>query len=348
MLKRTAESGLDFPYAAPPEPGTTIEVAPGILWVRLPLPFSLDHVNVYLVEDDGGFAVLDTGIGNNRTKQVWEAIFAGPLAGKTLTRVIVTHFHPDHIGLAGWFVERFNLPLLMSQTDYLMGLNLHLDPGALDAEPFRQFYLRHGLDAGTTGKVVTQGHGYLKMLTGLPATFGRLIAGERVRVGTREFSVLTGGGHAPEQLMFYCEAENLFLPADQVLAFISPNVSVWAVDPEGDPLAIYLRSLDSLRASVPGDALVMPGHQLPFYGLHTRIAELAQHHEKRCLAIIAACRAAPHSAAELVPVLFHRALDPHQMGFAFSEVLAHVNYLLRQGRLAGADDDGGVKRFSAA
>lgn len=348
MLKKITESNLVFPYPTPPEPGGIIEVAPGILWARLPLPFSLDHVNVYLIEDGGGFAVLDTGIGNTRTKEVWEAIFAGPLAGRSLTRVIVTHFHPDHIGLAGWFVERFNLPLQMSQTDYLMGLNLHLDPGALDAEPFRQFYIRHGLDAHTTGRVVTQGHGYLKMLTGLPSTFGRLIAGEQLRIGRREFSVFSGGGHAPEQLMFYCGAENLFLSADQVLAFISPNVSVWAVDPEGDPLAIYLRSLDSLRAALPDDALLLPGHQLPFYGLHTRIRELEQHHEKRCLAIIESCRAAPRSAAEVVPVLFHRALDPHQMGFAFSEVLAHVNYLLRQGRLVGADAPDGVMRFSAA
>jgi glyoxylase-like metal-dependent hydrolase (beta-lactamase superfamily II) len=172
----------------------------------------------------------------------------------------------------------------MSQTDYVMSLNLHLDPGALDAEPYRQFYLRHGLDAGTTAKVVTQGHGYLKMLTGLPPTFIRLIAGEKLRIGRREFSVSTGGGHAPEQLMFFCAAENLFLSADQVLAFISPNVSVWAVDPEGDPLAIYLRSLDSLL-ELPPDALVLPGHQLPFRGLHTRIGELKQHHAIRCAAM---------------------------------------------------------------
>ncbi len=347
MLKKTSESNLAFPFPEPPPPGGIIEAAPGILWARLPLPFSLDHVNVYLIEDGGGFAVLDTGIGTNRTKEVWEKIFSGPLAGQSLTRVIVTHFHPDHVGLAGWFVERFGLPLYMSQTDYLMSLNLHLDPGALDAEPFRQFYLRHGLDAHTTGKVVTQGHGYLKMLSGLPSTFIRLIAGEKLRIGRREFSVLSGGGHAPEQLMFYCGAENLFLSADQVLAFISPNVSVWAVDPEGDPLAIYLRSLDSLRA-LPDDALVLPGHQLPFHGLHTRIAELEQHHEKRCVGIIEACRVAPRSGAEIVPVLFRRPLDPHQMGFAFSEVLAHVNYLLRQGRLIGADGGDGVKRFAAA
>jgi glyoxylase-like metal-dependent hydrolase (beta-lactamase superfamily II) len=347
MLQKTSESDLVFPHPTPPKPGEVIEVAPGILWVRLPLPFRLDHVNVYLLEDGDGFALIDTGIGNTRTKEAWEAVFAGPLAGQSLTRVIVTHFHPDHVGLAGWFSERFGLRLYMSQTDYVMSLNLHLDPGALDAEPYRQFYLRHGLDAGTTAKVVTQGHGYLKMLTGLPATFIRLIAGEKLRIGRREFSVSTGGGHAPEQLMFFCAAENLFLSADQVLAFISPNVSVWAVDPEGDPLAIYLRSLDSLM-ELPPDALVLPGHQLPFRGLHTRIGELKQHHVVRCAAIVDACRQAPKSAAEIVPVLFRRLLDPHQMGFAFSEVLAHVNYLVRLGRLEDTDGADGVKRFTAA
>jgi len=347
MLSKNRESDLVFPHAAAPKPGEAIEVARGILWVRLPLPFRLDHVNVYLVADDRGFAVIDTGLGNARCKEAWEAVFAGPLAGQPLTRLIVTHFHPDHVGLAGWFAERFGLPLYMSQTDYVMSLNLHLDPGALDAEPYRQFYLRHGLDAGTTGRVVTQGHGYLKMLTGLPPTFIRLIAGETLRIGQREFAVSTGGGHAPEQLMFFCAAENLFLSADQVLAFISPNVSVWAVDPEGDPLAIYLRSLDSLM-ELPADALVLPGHQLPFRGLHVRIDELKQHHAVRCAAIVNACRDAPKSAAEIVPVLFHRLLDPHQMGFAFSEVLAHVNYLVRLGRLNGEPGRDGVMRYTAA
>jgi glyoxylase-like metal-dependent hydrolase (beta-lactamase superfamily II) len=339
--------GLAYLYPTPPKPGETIEVAPGILWARIPLPFRLDHVNVYLIDDGDGWAVLDTGIGNDATRAVWEALAAGPLAGRRLSRLIVTHFHPDHIGLAGWLCERFGMPLLTSQTSYLGCLNISLSPGALDAKPYRDFYLRNGLDQETTARVTTQGHGYLKMVTPLPPTFLRLVAGDMVRIGGRTFAVLTGDGHAPEQIMLYCAAEKLFLAADQVLAKISPNVSVWAVDPHGDPLGLYLRSLRALSAELPADVLVLPGHQLPFHGLHTRAAELMAHHDERCAAIAAACRVKPRSAAELVPVIFHHALDPHQMSFAFSEVLAHVNYMLGQGELTWADPEGGVERIVA-
>jgi glyoxylase-like metal-dependent hydrolase (beta-lactamase superfamily II) len=348
MLNKTRGPQLELPFPQPPNPGAPFEVAPGLLWVRLPLPFRLNHVNVYLIEDGAGWALLDTGLGNARTREVWEGVLRGPLAGERLTRLIVTHFHPDHVGLAGWLSQRFALPLDMSQTDYLMSLNLHLDPGALDAEPFRAFYLRHGLDAETTTLVVTQGHNYLRMLTGLPFTFRRLIAGEKLFIGKRVFEVMSGGGHAPEQLMLFCRAEKLFLSADQVLARISPNVSVWAVDPEGDPLAIYLRSLTALRAELPADALVLPGHDVPFYGLHARIGELKRHHERRCAAIADACRHGPRSAAELVPALFHRPLGPHEMSFAFSEVLAHVNYMVRRERLASIEGADGIKRFAVA
>jgi glyoxylase-like metal-dependent hydrolase (beta-lactamase superfamily II) len=348
MKSKTESSSLDYPFPSPPEPGRVVEVAPGVLWVRIPLPFRLNHVNVYLIDDGDGWAVLDTGIGNDATRAVWEALMAGPLAGRRLTRLIVTHFHPDHIGLAGWLCERFALPLLTSQTSYLASLNISLSPGALDAKPYRDFYLRNGLDAATTARVATQGHGYLRMVTSLPPTFQRLVAGDELKVGGRSFSVLTGDGHAPEQVMLYCAEEKLFLAADQVLAKISPNVSVWAVDPHGDPLGLYLRSLASLKSLLPPDTLVLPGHQLPFHGLHTRSDELIAHHEARCAAIEAACRTRPRSAAELVPVLFHHALDPHQMSFAFSEVLAHVNYMLAQGTLVWTESDGAVARVRAS
>jgi glyoxylase-like metal-dependent hydrolase (beta-lactamase superfamily II) len=237
--------------------------------------------------------------------------------------------------------------LLTSQTSFLACLNISLSPGALDAKPYRDFYLRNGLNAATTARVTTQGHGYLKMVTGLPPTFVRIVAGDTLRIGGRNFQVLTGDGHAPEQVMLYCEDEQLLLAADQVLAKISPNVSVWAVDPDGDPLGLYLRSLQALKARVGRRALVLPGHQLPFYGLHTRCDELKAHHDERCRAIWAACRSRPRSAAELVPVIFHRALDPHQMSFAFSEVLAHVNFMLREGSLAWAQPRQGIERVRA-
>ena len=348
MLTKIDNPPLDFPISEPPAPGQTVEVAPGILWARIPLPFRLNHINVYLIDDGKGWAVLDTGIGNDATRAIWDALTGGPLAGRPLTRLIVTHFHPDHIGLAGWLCERHGIPMLTSQTSYLSCANISLSPGALDAKPYRDFYLRHGLDAATTQRVATQGHGYLKMVSGLPPTFIRLVAGDTLKIGGRSFEVLTGNGHAPEQVMLYCAADNVFLAADQVLAKITPNISVWAVDPEGDPLGLYMRSLKELKEQIPADALVLPGHQLPFHGLHTRSSELIAHHEVRCAAIAEACRTAPRSAAELVPVLFSRELDPHQMSFAFSEVQAHVNYMLRRGELSWIEGSDDIERVVAA
>jgi glyoxylase-like metal-dependent hydrolase (beta-lactamase superfamily II) len=339
---------LRFVHPTPPEPGRTIEIAPGILWARLILPFLLDHVNVYFVDDGNGWALIDTGIGDKATQAAWQPLLDTVLRDRPLTRIIATHFHPDHVGAAGFLLKRFDVPLVMSATEYLQCLNLHLDPGALEAEHYRRFYLDHGLDAATTQNVVTGGHAYLRLLSGLPPTYHRVVAGDSLRIGGREFDVLTGGGHSPEEIMLVCRADKLFFSADQVLAKISPNVSVSAVDPQGDPLGQYLRSLDALRGGVDGDVLVLPGHNPPFRGLHTRIAGLIAHHHSRCDRILRACQEQPRSAAELVPFVFTRRLDPHQMGFAFGEVLAHVNYMRRRGALKPIDTADGIQRMVAA
>ncbi len=333
---RPEVTALRFPHPQKPEIGDTIEVAPGILWLRLALPFRLDHVNVYLLEDGPGWAVVDTGIGNDQTRAQWQALLAR--LGRPLTRIIVTHFHSDHVGMAGWLCEQAGAPLYMSQTEYLTSLSIHLNPEQLEAEPYRSFYLNHGLPPGITIELLALGHRYLRMVTGLPRTFRRMIAGEFLDIGGRRFAVLSGGGHSPEQIMLYAEADNILLAADQIMARISPNISVQAMDPDGDPLGIYIRSLTALKHTVGDDALVLPGHNLPFFGLHQRVDELLAHHASRCDAIEAACRDRPHTAAELVPVVFGRTIDdPHQMGFAFSEALAHVNTMERAGRLARLD-----------
>ena len=338
---------LAHPFATAPARGRATEIAPGILWTRLPLPFRLDHVNVYLVDDGDGWAVIDTGIGNSATRETWEALLAGPLAGRPLTRLVVTHMHPDHVGAAGWLAEKLGLPLDMTETEYLQAYLLLSDPEALSTEPYRGFYVGNGLDPEATEAVMTRGHDYLRMLTGLPKTFRRVIAGDRLILGGRSFDVLTGGGHASEQMMLHCAAENLFLGADQVLPRISPNVGVYPRDPQGDPLGIFLRSLRAVRAAIPADALVLPGHDLPFTGLHPRIDAMIGHHEERCAEIVAACREGPLSGAELIPFVFHRELDAHQTGFAFSEILAHVNYLIRRGRLVPARVRDGINRVEA-
>ncbi len=334
---------LKFSYSEPPRVGEVIEVRPGIFWARLALPFRLDHVNIYLVEDGAGLALIDTGIDNKASRAAWEALLALPLKGRKLTRIIATHFHPDHIGLAGWLCERFDLQLAMSQTEYLISLNIRLDPQALRSEPYRSFYRSHGLSAEGTEVLLGHGLNYLRMVATPPRTFLRLVAEEKVKLGSREFEVMTGAGHSPEQVMLYSRDDNLILSGDQILAKISPNVSVEAMDPDGDPLGLYLHSLEKLKATLPEDVLVLPGHNLPFVGLRTRANELIAHHEARCRAIVEACKVEPQTVADLVPVIFGRPIeDPHQLVFAFGEALAHVNAMIRGEQLRVASVERGL------
>ncbi len=335
---------IETPFPDPPDPGQVIEVAPGVLWLRFRLPFLLDHVNIYLIEDDGGWAAFDTGLGDEATRAAWEAAFAGPLHGQRLTRIVCSHFHPDHVGLVGWLTERFGCPLWMPRTEFLMVRVL--ENRSVAANP--RFYNERGLDTDATGRVSGDGHGYLRMVTGLPLEYHRLVAGRSLRIGGRDFDIYTGGGHAPEQAMLHCAADRLFLSADQVLVRISPNISVQPMEPDADPLGEYLQSLASLHEAIPADVLTLPGHLLPFTGLHTRLDELAEHHAARCDLIGQAARRAPQSAADLLPVLFKRKLDPHQLGFAFGEVLAHVNRMRARGDLVQTRDEDGILRVRAA
>ena len=347
MQTAQIEPTLIFPHAQPPAPGEPVEIAGGIRWFRLPLPYRLDHVNIYLIEAAGGWTVLDTGLGTDACRNTWQAMLRGPLAGQRLASMIVTHFHPDHVGLAGWLAERFDLPLAMPRPEYLYSLALQYAPGDLGADMHRPFYRRHGLSPQVTEAVLGRGHYYLRQTTGVPTTYHRIRDGDTLRIGARAFRVITGGGHALEQAMLLQPEERLFFAADQVIARISPNVSVHAMEPDLDALGIYLRSLAGLRESVPHDVLVLPGHGLPFYGLHRRIDELLEHHAQRCDAIAVACRTQPLSVAGLVPHVFHRELDEHQTGFAFGEVLAHVNHMLEQGRLVLESGADAIDRYRA-
>lgn len=341
MQANPSPAPISFPHPEPPAPGAVTEVAPGVLWTRFALPFRLNHVNVYFIEDSDGWVAVDTGIALDDTKAVWNALLDGPFAGRKLTGLVATHFHPDHVGLAGWLTERFGIPLHMTRTEYLTSLALQHRAFAAN----RPFYEEHGLPHDATEAVTTGGHYYLRMVTGLPTQFHTLSMGSGLTIGGRRFTVLTGGGHAPEQAMLHCAEDNLFFSADQVLTKISPNISVQAMEPEADPLGDYLRSLAGLREAVPETALVLPGHHVPFIGLHARVDELAAHHAERCGLIADACRIAPRTATDLVPVVFRRDMDPHQLGFAFSEVVAHVNYMRNRGELMQFRDTDGVLRM---
>ena len=336
--------GINLPHAEAPPAGQVIQVAPGVLWARFALPFLLNHVNVYLIEDQGGWAVFDTGLGDDPTRAAWEQLLDGPLRGRRLTQIICSHFHPDHVGQAGWLTTAFEAPLLMPRTELLMTRLLEARAPASHGG----FYAEHGLSPDAGARVAGEGHGYLKMITGLPARYTRLAASQSVRIGGRTWRVHTGGGHAPEQAMLYCAEDKLFLAADQVLARISPNISVQAMEPDADPLGEYLASLQELGGELGEDVLVLPGHDLPFTGLHARLRALAAHHAARCALVAGAVADKPRTAAELVPVLFKRQMDSHQTGFAFGETLAHVNYMRARGELVQVRAADGVLRVRAA
>lgn len=337
---------LRYPWETPPAPGEVIELAPDLLWVRLKLPFQLNHVNIYLLADGDGWTMIDSGFGNEETIAAWTKLFEGPLAHVRITRLIVTHSHPDHVGLAGWVVERFGCPLYMSQVEYLQSV-YHQNRGTEERKMAqRLFFRRHGMDEALTEQLLGRGQDYLKRVSVLPASYRRISHGDEIAIGNRRFKVLTGGGHALDQVMLYCATDKLFFSADQVLSKISPNISVWAVEPDQNSLGEYLASLASLTTTLPYDLLVLPGHGVPFYGLKTRIKQLADHHEERCGLIATACHEQPKTSAELVPVVFNkRPLDPHQMGFAAGELIAHVNYMLVEGRLTVEPATDGILRF---
>jgi len=335
---------LQFPVAAPPQQGKMLAIAPGIRWLRMPLPFALDHINLWLLEDGAGWTIVDTGYAMAQTKELWERIFAEALAGLPVTRVTVTHYHPDHIGLADWLTERWQAPLWVTEKEWLFARVM--SRGDKDFAPSRRnFAHRAGLDPASCELFSEREKGYRRGVPSVPASFKRLSNGMFVEIGGKEWRVIVGEGHAPELACLYCAATGVLISSDQVLPKISPNISVQPHEPDGDPLARYLSSLASLRESVPPEALVLPSHNLAFLGLYRRIDTLAAHHRARCGEVIAACER-PKTAVELLPVLFHRALDRHQMGFALGEALAHLHYLLHQGALnrdLGAD---GVYRFT--
>jgi glyoxylase-like metal-dependent hydrolase (beta-lactamase superfamily II) len=304
----------------------------------MPLPFALDHINLWLIEDGPGWTIIDTGYAMAETRALWAQIFTERLGGLPVTRVLVTHYHPDHIGLAGWLTERWQVPLWATEKEWLFARVMSRHDNDF-APSRRDFARRAGLDQAAAELFGEREISYRRGVPSVPASFQRLADGMTIEIGGREWRVIVGEGHAPELACLYCAATGVLISGDQVLPKISPNVSVQAHEPDGDPLARYLLSLDKLRRAVPPETLVLPSHNLPFRGLHKRIDALAAHHASRCEAILTVCET-PKTATQLLPVLFRRTLDQHQIGFALGEALAHLNYLMHQGvldRALGAD-----------
>jgi glyoxylase-like metal-dependent hydrolase (beta-lactamase superfamily II) len=339
------DGSLSFPVATPPAPGETVPIAPGIYWLRMRLPFALNHINLWLLEDGPGWTIVDCGYALDETRDSWERIFAERLDGRPVQRIIVTHYHPDHMGLAAWLAERWNAPLWTTEKEWLHARMMAQDVGEASAAARRDFAHRAGLDAEASTVFAERQGNYRRGVPAVPESYRRIGDGSKIEIGGREWRVIIGEGHAPEHACLYCAEAGVLIAGDQILPRISPNISVQTYEPDGDPLARYLASLKKLRSALPPDILVLPSHNLPFYGVHERIDELAAHHGARCDDVIAAC-IRPTSAAELLPVLFRRVLDRHQIGFALGEALAHLHYLEGQGAVKRGMDQDGVRRFT--
>ena len=353
MAMNALEMQLDYPFGETlPALGTTVEVAPGVRWLRMLLPFQLDHINLWLLRDriDGvdGWSIVDCGITNDATRAAWELIFAGELQGLPVLRVIVTHMHPDHMGLAHWLTERWNVRLWTSATDYNAARMASSGLASIGGEATARFMASHGLtDEESQTKIKARTNYYASMVPTLPPAYRRLLGGDTLAIGGHDWICHAGYGHAPEHISLHCPQLGVLISGDMVLPRISTNVSVHEGEPEGDPLTLYLASIRRMTA-LPEDTLVLPSHGRPFRGLHTRVGQLAAHHDERFADVLTACAEAPQHAAGLLPVLFRRPLDLHQTTFAMGESVAHLNALWLAGRLTRRLDADGIYRFTTA
>ncbi|HEX2542350.1 MAG TPA: MBL fold metallo-hydrolase [Caldimonas sp.] len=356
------ESQLDYPFGETlPDAGAVVAVAPGVLWARMVLPFALNHVNVWLLRDEmpddaggtprQGWTIVDCGIDDRATRAGWQRIFETALEGLPVLRVIVTHMHPDHIGAAHWLCDRWNAPLWISATDFNIARLASSASAGFGGPLSAAFMARHGLaaDPDAVGKVRSRTHYYRDLVPAVPDTYHRLLDGKSVAVGSgterSDWMCHVGYGHAPEHISLHGAAKGVLISGDMVLPRISTNVSVIDVEPEADPLTLYLASIEAMR-SIDREVLVLPSHGRPFRGLHTRIDQLRDHHEARFADVLHACAEAPHSAFDLVPVLFKRTLDLHQMTFAIGESIAHLHALWLRRRLNRHVGSDGVIRFA--
>lgn len=336
---------LTYPFEDAPAPGQTREVADGVLWLRMPLPMALDHINLYLLEDEDGWWVVDSGIAHGPTESLWEQVFERDLGGKPIKAVMATHWHPDHTGLAGWLCERWRVPFYMSQSEYLMGLVYSRAESSHFGWTNEQHQYRTGRgEAGVAA--ARKGMGGIRRITKpMPSSYRRLEEGTRLSIRGRRWQVVIGRGHSPEHACLYCESLNLLISGDQVIPRITSNISVSGSEPDGNPLREWLQSLEHFLDVFPEDTLVLPAHNVPFTGLHHRLRYLIEHHEEHLIALEEACLAGEPCAVDLLPVLFDRELDDSQVGLALGECVAHLNYLYHRGQLARRVDEAGRYRY---
>lgn len=335
-------NNIRFPFADAPEEGSAIEVAKGILWMRLPLPMALDHVNVYALDDGDGWLIVDTGYHSKRGVKLWETLLAGPLAGKPVKKVLMTHHHPDHIGNVGWFQKEHIVELISTRTAWLYARMMVLDVQEKWPEELASFYKSTGMEKNLfEERLKNRPFNYADIVHPMPIGFTRIAQNDVLTIGDRTWTVHIGNGHAPAHATLWCTEEPLVIAGDQILPGISSNIGVYATEPDADPLAEWLESCERLSGLATNAHLVFPGHKLPFTGLPARLSQLIENHHSG-LARLETFLKDPKTAVDCFPLLFKRKIEGSNYGLAMVEAIAHLNHLLLDGKVARTMDKDGI------
>jgi glyoxylase-like metal-dependent hydrolase (beta-lactamase superfamily II) len=343
----TPAVSLEYPFKSLPEPGRVVQVAPGVYWLRMPLPMALNHINLWALADGDGWTIVDTGMQTSPIAAAWEEVISGPLAGKPVKRVVCTHMHPDHVGMAGWLSRRFDCPFWMTRLEYVTCRMLVADTGREAPADALRFYRASGWKYSDLEHYKARFGGFGKMVYALPDSYHRVSEGDQLLVGEHRWHAVIGRGHSPEHLCLYCPQLRLLISGDQVLPKITSNVSVFPTEPEADPLTDWLESLASIRATVPDEVLVLPAHNEPFYGLHRRIEQLTRGHE-RSLQRLLDQLTQPKTACDVFSLLFRRPVAGEMLQMATGESVAHLNCLIRRGQVTCSVDNAGVAWYRAS
>ena len=322
---------MRHPWAEPPAPGECVEIADGVLWIRLPLPMALNHVNVYALDDGDGWTVVDTGLSSKKTRAIWQALMAGPLDGKPVARIVVTHHHPDHVGNAGWFQSKHGAELVASRTTWLFARMLTLDVQESWPKETLDYYRSTGMDPDVlASRMAERPYNFADTVYPMPLGFIRIKQGDLIRMGGRDWDIHMGNGHAPEHATFWSRDDNLVLTGDQILDPISSNLGVYATEPMADPVADWLEACERLQPLARPDHLVLGGHKLPFTGLPVRIRQLIDNHHVALERLLNDLDR-PKAAAECFAPLFTRPIRSGEYGLALVEAVAHMNHLYHIG-----------------
>jgi glyoxylase-like metal-dependent hydrolase (beta-lactamase superfamily II) len=340
--------GIRYPWETPPEGTQAIEVAPGVLWMRLPLPMKLDHVNVYALDDGESWTIVDTGFASKKSRAIWGELLAGPLGGKPVGRVLVTHHHPDHIGLAGWFQTEHGAELVTTRTAWLMGRMLQLDEQEVAAPETLAFWRAAGMEPDLLAqRAAERPFNFADVVAPLPLGYTRIVEGDTIRIGGRVWDVRMGNGHAPEHATLWSRDDNLVIGGDQILASISSNIGTYATEPNADPVADWLEACERLSTFARPDHLVLGGHKLPFTGLPLRMHQLIENHHG-ALERLVEYLDTPSTAAECFTPLFKRKIGAGEYGLALVESISHVQHLYFEGRATRHKRDDGAWVYTRA